>query len=308
MQRKLSLVLLSVLFIAGCSDQPAQPETPANLMAPPDQIQSELAVLAEQAINYQPLANFTHEMSYAQAYAWQQAFMELIEPQWGEVVAYKTGGHSPGAAGIFANGPLRGQMLQGVFLEAGSTLSRANYSAGILEADFALRVGDDAINTAETDMELLASLDAIVPFIEILNPQDEPGPDSAVKPIVTAMLSRHGIAGDAIPIEANDYWMQKINQLEFAVLDENDREWGRGNMASWYQPLQVVRWLRDNLNEHGIELKQGDVLSLGNIGFLLPMHAGTERGEAFDSSVFRVVYFDLDDQGATAEVSVNLVD
>ena len=311
MLRKAFVLLPIAGLIAACSGAPGQAvsqDLSGERSVSQEQIRTELVVLAEQAAEFMPLSNFTHDMTYAQAYGWQQVFVEQIEPSLGEVIAYKTGGHSPGAVGIFANGPLRGQLPEGLFLQPGATLSRANYSAGLLEADFALRVGDESINSAESDMELLASLDAIVPFIEILNPQDEPGPDSSVKPIVTAMLSRHAIAGDPILIEANEGWMQKINQLEFAVLDENDRVWGRGTMASWYQPLKVVRWLRDNLHEHGIELQRGDVLSLGNIGFILPMHSGTDRGAAFDSSVFRVVYFDLDNQGGTAEVSVSLVD
>ena len=110
-------------------------------------------------------------MSLEEAYRWQDEFVEIIAPSMGKVVGYKAGGHDSGPGfSIFPDEGIRGVMQAGMFLPDGKEVRLEQTRRGFLEADFAFRVGDASINEANTDLEILASLDAIVPFAEIPDP------------------------------------------------------------------------------------------------------------------------------------------
>ena len=76
-------------------------------------------------------------------------------------------------------------------------------------------------------------------------------------------------------------------------------------MAGWYEPLNVVRWLRDQLKQSGKELLPGQLLSLGNIGIIRQLHEGSPRGPAYESNQFRLEYYGLKDDGP-ATVTINI--
>ena len=112
-------------------------------------------------------------------------------------------------------------------------------------------------------------------------------------------------AGEPVPIEATEDWLQRINTFRFAVLDENDAVVQAGTMDGWYEPIKVVRWLRDQLRESGKELIPGQLLSLGNIGIIRQIHEGSPRGPAYTSNRFRLEYYGLTDDGP-ATVTINI--
>ena len=85
------------------------------------------------------------------------------------MVGYKTGGHDSGPGfAIFPFGGIRGAILESMLLPSGTAVTLHETRRGFLEADFAFRVGDASINYARTDLEILAGLDAIIPFAEIV--------------------------------------------------------------------------------------------------------------------------------------------
>ena len=86
---------------------------------------------------------------------------------------------------------------------------------------------------------------------------------------------------------------------------ENDVEIQAGKMQGWYEPITVVRWIRDHLAESGKELMPGDLLSLGNIGIIRQLHEGSPRGPAYESNQFRLEYYGLTD-GEPATVTINV--
>ena len=92
-----------------------------------------------------------------------------------------------------------------------------------LEADFAFRVGSADINDAETDLEIFAGLDALVPFAEIPDPTSEPDDNGMIRGVVGNMSTRIALAGEPVPIGATQEWLDRLNNMEYAVLDENGR-------------------------------------------------------------------------------------
>jgi hypothetical protein len=111
--------------------------------------------------------------------------------------------------------------------------------------------------------------------------------------------------GAPVLVEPTEAWLEKINNFTFAVYDENDFEIQSGQMNGWYEPITVVRWIRDQLSESGKELRPGQILSLGNIGIIRQLHEGSPRGPAYTSNQFRLEYHGLSDEPAVVIINVD---
>ena len=269
-------------------------------------IREELRQMAEDFVNFRMMKGFQYEMPLDEAYRWQDEMVEIMQPLLGDVVGYKTGGHDPGPGfPTFPPGGIRAYILSGMLREDGTAIRVSDSVVGFLEADLAFRVGDASINTASTDLEILAGLDAIVPFAEVPDPYYEPDTRTVNGTIVANMSTRMSFTGTPVPIEATEAWLQRINNLRFAVLDENDTIIQSGTIKGWYEPITVVRWLRDQLQESGKELLPGQLLSLGNVGIIRQIHEGSPRGPAYQSNQFRLEYYGLKDDGP-ATVTINI--
>lgn len=300
-----SAVLVMAALLGGCSgrDLPADTEFERSSSA---EIRAQVHALADDFLAYRPMRGFLHDMPMSSAYYWQAELVDYMEASLGPVVGYKTGGHdpSPGFA-VFPLGGVRGAILEGMLLEDGTAIRLEETRRGFLEADFALRVGSDAINSADSDLEILAALDAIVPFAEIPDPYYEEGTRTINGTIVANMGSRFSFAGDAIPLEATPAWLERLNNFTFAVHDETGREVDRGQIAGWYRPIEVVRWLRDHLREGGQRLEAGMLLSLGNIGIIRQLHEGSPRGPAYTGNEFTLSYYGLGETPATVTIRID---
>jgi len=288
-------IVACALLACGCSAESNDAE-----------IRAELVQMADDFLNYREMQGFDHEMDLSEAYRWQDEMVVIMQPALGGVVGYKTGGHDSGPGfPVFPPEGIRGVMLEGMFHQSGTAVKLTQFRRGFLEADFAFRVGDTSINEAETDLEILAGLDAIIPFAEIPDPYYEPDTRSITGTIVANMGSRMSFFGEPVLLEPTEEWLRKINTFTFAVFDENDVEIEAGAMQGWYEPLTVVRWLRDQLRQSGKELMPGQILSLGNVGIIRQLHENSPRGPAYESDQFRLEYYGLtEDEPATVIINI----
>jgi len=269
-------------------------------------IREELIQMSDDFVNFRMMKGFHHAMPLAEAYRWQDEMVKIMQPALGDIVGYKTGGHDPGPGfPTFPPEGIRAYILSGMLREDGTAIKVEDTVVGFLEADFAFRVGDASINDAETDLEILAGLDAIIPFAEVPDPYYELDTRSINGTVVANMGTRMSFTGEPILIEATDEWLERINTFTFAVLDENDVVIQSGTMQAWYAPVTVVRWIRDQLRESGKELMPGQLLSLGNVGIIRQIHEGSPRGPAYKSNQFRLEYYGLTDDGP-ATVTINI--
>lgn len=301
-----SAIFAVMLLSWGCSPADSPEAVAAAEAARDEVIHAELVRMADDFLNYREMQGFFHKMPLDEAYRWQDKMAEIMEPSLGRVIGYKTGGHDSGPG--FATFPpegIRGLMLQGMMRPSGTVVRLEQFRRGFLEADIAFRVGDVSINTATTDLELLAGLDAIVPFAEIPDPYYDVDTRSVNGTIVANMASRLSFTGEPVMLEATDEWLQKINNMTFAVLNEHDDVVQEGQMTGWYEPVTVVRWLRDHLVASGKELMPGDLLSLGNIGIIRQLHEGSPRGPAYENNQFRLEYYGLV-EGEPPFVTINV--
>lgn len=296
-------MLCAVSLLAACGDNPPEPVGPDRVTQA--DIAAEVERLAADFAARRPMQGFLHDMPVSAAYYWQDRFVEYAAPDMGDVVGYKTGGHDPGPGfPIFPLDGIRGAILEGMIRPSGASVSLDETRRGFLEADFAVRVGDAAINTAQTDLDILAAIDAVLPFAEIPDPYYEEGTRTINGTIAANMGSRYSFVGDPVPVEATPAWLERLGNFTFAVTDETGREVAAGSIAGWYEPLEVVRWLRDSLHAGGKRLEAGDILSLGNIGIVRQLHEGSPRGPAYTSDEFTLSYFGLADEPVSVTIRI----
>ena len=298
-----------LLLIAGCAPDRTDTATTPFPRASQAEIRAEVHGIADDFLGLRPMRGFLHDMPLSSAYFWQDEIVDYMAPTLGNVVGYKTGGHDPGPGfPIFPLGGIRGAILEGMMMPSGTAITLEQTRRGFLEADLAVRVGSDAINTAVTDLELLAALDAVVPFAEVPDPYYEEGTRTINGTIVANMGSRLSFFGDPVPIEATEDWLGRLDTFTFAVHDEHGTEIERGSIDGWYRPIDVVRWLRDHLRESGKRLEPGQLMSLGNIGIIRQLHDGSPRGPAYTSNEFTLSYYGLSAEPASVTIRIARAD
>lgn len=239
-------------------------------------IDSAAAELADYFLRRQPIPDLLFgqreadgvSLSQADASDLRDQYVYELMPELGPIVGYKAGLTSAAAQARFdMEHPLRGVLLQDMLLESGATVPVNFVARPLFEADLIVRVGDSAINEAESPEEALAALDAVIPFIEL--PDVMFGPD--VKPDAASLIAinvgaRMGVMGSAIPIEATEAWMTALGDLQVDIVDESGTILAEGNSSALLgHPLEAVLWLRDDLKQAGLCLRPGDLLSLGSI-------------------------------------------
>ena len=225
-------------------------------------------------LNRTPLEAIATHWSLERAMEWQTEFVQGLIPHLGPIVGYKAALTNPKAQERFGvSHPLRGTLLQHMLRPTGATVPVNFGTRGVFEADLIVRVGDESINEATTEQQILASLDAVIPFIELADLAYNPrvplnGPALAA---INAG-ARLGVLGEPIPLEATAQWEEKLGKIQVILTDGNGAVLSEGSSAALSgHPLQVVLWLKADLHKAGIQLKPGDLLSLGTITPLTPV-------------------------------------
>ena len=161
-----NIILACALLSFACSAESGDRE-----------IRVDLAQMADDFLNYRAMQGFDHEMSLAEAYRWQDEMVMIMEPALGGVVGYKSRRprYRPRVSRFFRQQGIRGVMLSGMFRTSGTAVKLTEFRRGFPGGGLRLSCwGFASINEAETDLEILAGLDAIIPFAEIPDPYYEP--------------------------------------------------------------------------------------------------------------------------------------
>jgi len=145
-----------------------------------------------------------------------------------------------------------------------------------MEADVVVVVRSAAIHDAQTPREVLASLSAIIPFIELpdLAYQDYAQMNAADATVVNAN-ARFGVLGTPIPINVDQEMVDQLAEMTVRLTDKdgNELEAVKGSSLQG-NPLNAVLWQIQDLEKAGIRLRAGDILSLGAFGKRFTPEAG----------------------------------
>ena len=123
--------------------------------------------MADDWFNFREMQGFGEDLSLTEAYLWQEEMARIVAPILGGVAGYKTGGHDSGPSNpYFPSGGIRAFLFERIMRPSGTAVGIEQFRRGFLEADFAFRVGSESINDAQTDLEILAGLDAFIPLLK----------------------------------------------------------------------------------------------------------------------------------------------
>jgi len=300
--------LLTVTILSACSEQQL------DLSNREDQ-----QVLAKSFVNNfneaRPIDPISSEdISEEEAYQIADYFIEEQLKFRGKIAGYKIGSFSKGQ---YDNGPVDGlsgpvtaAMFEKGIHPSGALIDFNCCYMTFVEADFAAVVGTEDINTAETDMEILAALAGFQPFIEMPDMLQTPEGRSEKGGIASNYDFRNGIVGDLIKTEATEEWVERLNNFSFKMTNEEGEVLASGEIKNAYEPLYRVRHLRDQMMKRGRSLKAGDILSLGNMGAIRPLKPIPFFDPAirplFKGNTATVSYINLDPSGpATVSVVID---
>lgn len=216
----------------------------------------------------------------------------------GSVVGYKVALTNPNAqAQLGVSHPLYGFLLENMLLENGASLPMEFGSRPQAEGDLMVRVGSADINQADTDLELLAALDAVIPFLELPDLIYEPDANVNAGALVAVNVgARYGVVGDPVDLAADESGLDQLATIRVVLNNAQGQFLAEGSSdALLGHPINAVRWLRDTLNSQGVELRPGDLLSLGSVTSLVSL-------EETDIQGIEARYFGLE----SAERSVDL--
>jgi 2-keto-4-pentenoate hydratase len=216
-------------------------------------------------------------------------FNALLLLQNGKVVGYKAGLTNPAVQKRFgADKPVWGVLYDGMILDDGATVDAAFGARPLFEADMLVRVKSADINRAKTPMDVMESIDQIIPFIEL--------PDLVVPPSmalngngITAINvgARLGVAGKpiAVPLFRAERFamLDALRDMSVVVIDSNGAELSRGKGSDILEhPLNAVVWLAEALAKQGLAMEPGQVISLGSFSPLSPPKPGQKVTVRYD--------------------------
>jgi 2-keto-4-pentenoate hydratase len=234
--------------------------------------------LAESYLQKTPARAIAPNLTLEEAKEIQQQFLGEIREELGPVVGYKAGLTSETAQQQFnVSQPLLGTLFQQMLLPNGQIISPQFGSRPMSEGDLMVRVGSEEINNAKTPQEALASLDAVIPFIELpdlVYSQDVKLNGPAILAINVG--ARYGVVGEPILLSPTEEWEGRLKNLTLEILDADGKVLATGKGSNLLgNPLNVVLWIRDSLRAEGKQLRKGDLLSLGTITPLMPVKPNT---------------------------------
>ncbi|MGE0717398.1 MAG: 2-keto-4-pentenoate hydratase [Alphaproteobacteria bacterium] len=227
-----------------------------------------------------PARSFGPGLSVEDGLCAQAKVVSALSADLGRPVGYKAGLTSKATQDRFkVPHPVRGVLLERMLLPSGSTV-RVPYGAiPVFEADLLVRVGDGRINDAESDVDVLRGLSAVIPFIELPDLAFAQGEllDGANLTAIN-VAARLGVVGREIAVEPTEAFAAALARMTVRLVDDTGKELATApGSAVLGHPLAVVRWLAQDLKREGKRLQPGEVLSLGSFSPLLPAAASVGR-------------------------------
>lgn len=237
----------------------------------------------------QPAANPAPDLSDADSACTRAKFHQALEARGKQVIGYKAGLTNPAVQQRFrTDKPVWGKLYAGMLLDSDSTVP-ANFGARPLyEADMLVRVKDARINSATTPWEVMRSIDAIAPFIELPDLMVQ-APPQLNGPGVGAINvgARLGVMGQILAVPAyrgeRATLLEQLQTMTVVVSDGSGAALARGKGADILgHPLQAVVWLAQALHQEGLQLRAGDWVSLGSFSPLMPPKPGQRVQVRYD--------------------------
>jgi 2-keto-4-pentenoate hydratase len=201
---------------------------------------------------------------------------DALEARYGPPAGYKAGLTNPAVQKRFnATAPVWGALYAPMLLDSGATVDAAFGTRPLFEADLLVRVADVGINQARSAEDVLAHIDAVIPFIELPDLMvDNPAKLNGAVLSAVNVGARLGVMGTPVPVQRTAEFSNGLRD-GLIVIAANGAELDRGRGSDVLgHPLNAVVYLTQALAAEGRTLKKGDLLSLGSFSKLMPPKPG----------------------------------
>lgn len=229
----------------------------------------------------QPAANPDPGMSAEAAACTRAKLQQRLARQAGPLVGYKAGLTNPAVQQKFnTDQPVWGALYLSMLLDDGARVSPQFGARPLYEADLLVRVKSRAINRAQTPAEVMASIDQVVPFIELPDLMVEAPPKlNGLGVSAINVGARLGVRGQAlvVPTDAagQAQLLDQLRDMQVRLVDADGAALGGGKGSDVLEhPLNAVVWLARALQEQGLQMQPGQLISLGSFSALLPPKPG----------------------------------
>ena len=144
----------------------------------------------------------------------------------------------------------------------------ANFGAyPLFDANLLIEVKDEGLAESTSPLEALKHIDSIMPFME-LSDLMLPGSHTANEWVATNLSFRGGIKGTEVPAQSTQDFADALAAMKVRMVDQSqdgiELGSGQGDVLMGH-PMNAAIWLAKALKQAGIELKAGDLLSLGSL-------------------------------------------
>jgi 2-keto-4-pentenoate hydratase len=251
-------VFAAAAWLSACATVPRSVPT-----CPTD---GEVANAAQRYLAYEPLPALPAGMTMEGAVCGQAKLMTALAPALGQPVGYKAGLTNPAVQKRFGiDRPLLGVLLEKMVLREGAVIPARFGVRPFWEADLIVEVGSSAVNDATAPAEVLASLRAIYPFIELPDVAlEDPSRITAQSLTYYDVGARLGVLGTPVPVAGDAALVDALRTMTVRTTDGTGKELATGpGSAILGQPLDAVIFIAATLKRNGGSLKPGDLLSLG---------------------------------------------
>ncbi|MBL8325479.1 MAG: fumarylacetoacetate hydrolase [Rubrivivax sp.] len=255
------LPLFVPAFVAGCATAPADPPTCPTAAETQAWVQRYLALT--------PMPTAPAALTMEGAACGAKKAMAALEPTHGKVVGYKAGLTNPAVQQRFGIGtPLRGTLLAKMLLPDNAEVPARFGARPFFEPDLVVEVGSAAIHDATTPQQVLASLRAVVPFIELPDVLvEDPTKITAPALVLNNVGARLGVLGARVPVRNDAAFADALRDMTVRAADGTGKTLAEAKgTAILGHPLNAVIWLAAELKKSGVTLQPGDLLSLGAFG------------------------------------------
>ena len=273
------------LGLAGCASQPGQPtvaEVPGCLGDVP--IAALASAYEARIAADNPPASLTPAAAACSRAKYQAATARITGP----LAGYKAGLTNPAVQKRFhTDRPVWGSLGKSMLLTSPATVPAQFGARPVFEADLLVRVSSAAINQASTPEQVLASVDQIVPFIELPDLLvQKPGELNGNALTAINVGARLGVTGQPLAVPkgaaAQATLARQLADMRVQLREATGKVTAEGKTIAEGKgsdvlgnPLNAVVWLAGALKAEGRALQVGQYVSLGSFSPLLPPKAGT---------------------------------
>ena len=211
------------------------------------------------------------DLSINEAYAVQEAVVELRSQEGETVIGYKVGCTGPGTTKLFGmEGPIRGTLFDSEIHERGVELNADHFCNLAIEAEMAIKIGDDG------------ERNLIFPIIELHNFVFR-----ASKKSLSELIANNGLNRGVILSNKNWHTPADAYKKTSALsLEINGSEIDSG--AMWPMaggPQSSLDWLEKHLRDRNLSVNGGDIILAGTALGLHKVKSGDRVNVKIDGEI-----------------------